>query len=62
MKKRNATSTIDFKILFIMGIIFTGSGVAIGLVPMSMLGLVFMFIGILNRDKWPTEGGKQNEQ
>ncbi len=62
MKKSNIANRTDYKMLFIMGIIFTGSGIAIGLVPMTMLGIIFMFAGILNRDKWPEEGEKQNEK
>ena len=54
--KGNTTSETSYQTLFIMGIIFTGAGVAIGFAPMMLLGLIFMFIGLFNRDKWSDEG------
>lgn len=42
----------DYRTLYMMGIIFTGAGIAIGLFPMTMLGLAFMAICLANRDKW----------
>ena len=49
MKKKT-----DYRTMFILGIIFTGAGIAIGLPPMMLLGLIFMFVGMIkiNRDKW----------
>jgi len=61
METENAKKT-HYQRLFIMGIIFTGAGIAIGLGPMMFLGLIFMFIGLLNRDKWPDEGDFQDEK
>ena len=48
-------STTDFRVLFFLGITFVGAGVAIGLYALSGLGLILMLIGLLNRDKWPTQ-------
>jgi hypothetical protein len=42
----------DYKTLYMMGIIFTGAGIAIGFFPMTMLGLAFMAICLANREKW----------
>ncbi len=47
----------DFRTLFVIGIIFTGAGVAMGFYPVMIFGLLFMVIGLLNRDAWP-----QNEK
>ena len=40
----------NYHLLFIMGIIFTGSGIAIGMMPMMGLGLCLMAIGLAKRD------------
>jgi len=61
METDNGKKT-NYHTLFIMGIIFTGAGIAIGLGPMMFLGLIFMFIGLLNRNKWPDEGKIQDEK
>lgn len=60
MKKESMFSKTDYKTLFILGITFTGAGIAIGLVPMMILGLIFMFVGGINRDKWPSEENQES--
>ena len=55
MKKNTAEKQTDFRVLFILGITFTGAGVAMGFPPMMALGLIFMVIGLFNRDKWPQD-------
>lgn len=53
--KQNSASKTNYRMLFTFGIIFTGAGIAIGLMPMMALGLVFMFLGLLNKNKWTDE-------
>ena len=43
----------NYHMIFIMGIIFTGAGVAIGMVPMIGFGLCMMAIGLAKRSEWP---------
>lgn len=48
----------DYRTIFIMGIVFAGSGSAmistlgVGSMGMFALGLIYMAIGLANRDKW----------
>ena len=50
MKKEHGT---NYQMLFIMGITFTGAGIAIGFPALMVLGLVFMAIGLTKRSQWP---------
>lgn len=58
MKARKERHEPDYRALFIMGIVFLGAGSAmistlgVGSLGMSALGLVYMALGIANRDKW----------
>ena len=49
------SSKTDYQTLFTLGIIFTGAGIAIGLMPMMMLGIIFLIIGLFNKSKWSDE-------
>jgi len=60
MKQNNASKT-NYRMLFIFGIIFTGAGIAIGLMPMMVLGFVFMFVGLLNKNKWTDEDAQETK-
>jgi phosphotransferase system glucose/maltose/N-acetylglucosamine-specific IIC component len=57
-KMRKQKIEPDYRAIFILGVIFAGSGSAMistsGISSMGMfgLGLIYMAIGIANRDKW----------
>ena len=49
----------NYKAIFVVGIIFIGSGIAVSSatktvagIGMMGIGIIFMFIGLKNRDKW----------
>jgi hypothetical protein len=48
----------DYRVFFILGICFTGMGVVFmttistGFIGIMGLGIVYMIIGLANRDKW----------
>jgi len=54
----------SYKSLFQMGIIFTGAGIPMMVTlgptgsPLFILGLVYIAIGLANRDKWDSEPEK----
>ncbi|MFH1771170.1 MAG: hypothetical protein ABH828_06475 [archaeon] len=50
--KNQKKRPVDYKALFVMGIIFMGAGIAIGNYGISAMGLIFFLIGALNKDKW----------
>ena len=59
MKKAGTPYKPNYRALFFMGITFTGVGVAIatstenpGLYGISVLGIIYMITGFVNRDKW----------
>lgn len=43
---------VNFRTLFILGITFTGAGVAMQFYPMMIIGLLLMGIGLFNHDTW----------
>jgi hypothetical protein len=63
-KKAGKTGETDYKAFFIMGIAFLPTGVAMMLMyflvetpfeiglPLVALGLIYLIIGLVNRDKW----------
>ena len=61
-KKTGTPIKPDYRALFFMGITFTGAGVAIGassdnpaMYGLSALGIIYMIIGFVNRDKWEND-------
>ncbi|MBN2087093.1 GerMN domain-containing protein [Candidatus Peregrinibacteria bacterium] len=42
----------DYYALFTIGIIWLGAGIAIGIAPLWIMGMVFIAIGGANKDKW----------
>jgi LPXTG-motif cell wall-anchored protein len=67
-KQTGKTEKIDYKAFFIMGLVFLPSGLAmmavysftelpfeIGL-PLFALGLIYLIISLINRDKWKKTG------
>jgi formate hydrogenlyase subunit 3/multisubunit Na+/H+ antiporter MnhD subunit len=57
MLKKKSKRPVDYYSLFIMGIIWLPAGFAIKNYALSVIGLVFLIIGLVNRDKW-----KQNKK
>ncbi len=51
MKKKTKAPT-DYYIFFIMGIIWLGAGIPLKNYALSAMGVVFMIIGLANKDKW----------
>jgi hypothetical protein len=52
------TNTTNYQALFVIGITFMGAGVALmvstgpAMLGLTAIGIVFMVIGLANRDKW----------
>ena len=65
----NKSSKPNYQMLFVMGITFTGAGVAIGAgtgMPALMIGLVgmgvaLMAVGLAKRDQWPDKQNQDND-
>ena len=65
----NKSPKPNYQMLFIMGITFTGAGVAIGAgtgMPALMIGLVgmgvaLMAVGLAKRDQWPDKQNQDND-
>jgi hypothetical protein len=51
--------TPNYRALFVMGIIWLGAGIPLGISTgnsgLWVMGLIFFMIGLLNRDKWEEE-------
>jgi hypothetical protein len=50
-------SGANYQALFVIGITFTGAGAALmitnpAMAGMMAMGIIFMIVGIANRDKW----------
>jgi hypothetical protein len=54
---------INYKAIFVVGFVFMSSGIAISIaagpagIGLLGVGLVFITIGLANRDKWPNDNG-----
>ena len=52
------TNTANYQALFVIGITFMGAGVALmvstgpAMLGLTAVGIVFMIVGLANRDKW----------
>lgn len=51
---------MDYRVLFNMGVIFLGAGLAMSVAtkiisPLFMLGLIYFIMGLANKDKWKTK-------
>ena len=66
MKK---SSKPNYQMLFVMGITFTGAGVAIGagtgmpalMIGLAGMGVALMAIGLAKRDQWPDKQNQDND-
>ena len=55
----------DYYTFFVMGIIWVGAGIPLDMYPLSIMGFIFMIIGLANKDKWKTNHltwDKMNEE
>jgi hypothetical protein len=62
-KKRQQGIEPDYRTLYIMGIIWAPIGLVLwitldnpGMIGLSVMGMVFLALGIANRDKWQERG------
>ena len=62
-KKRHQGIEPDYRTLYIMGIIWAPIGLVLwitldnpGMIGLSVMGMVFLALGIANRDKWQERG------
>lgn len=57
-KKSGKKQEPDYYMFFILGIVWTGAGVALATTTDNfgfiIMGLVFMVLGLVNKDKWKT--------
>lgn len=60
--KEGRPVTTNYRALFVMGIVFTGAGIALsistdnpGFYGMAAVGIVYLIVGLTNRDKWDDE-------
>lgn len=60
MTRKNKRTT-DYRILFFLGIIFIGAGVPLKIFLLTLLGILYMAIGIAHRKDWGKEPQKWNE-
>ena len=51
-KVQAGTSKTDYRVFFILGIVWLPIGLAIDNSVFLVLGIVYMIIGLANRDKW----------
>jgi hypothetical protein len=50
----------NYQVLFVLGITFLGVGAALmvtnpGMVGLMVMGIIFMAVGLANRDKWSSQ-------
>lgn len=50
--KNKKKSPIDYYNFFIMGIIWAGAGVPLKNYALSAMGIIFLIVGLVNKDKW----------
>ena len=67
-KRRGKAEGTDYKAFFVMGLVFLPTGLAMMIVyffveipfevglPLFALGLMYLIVGLVNRDKWKESG------
>lgn len=75
IRKKKGEATLgqpNYRIFFVMGIIWLSVSIAITVVyfilqipfyvasPLFIIGLVYLIVGLKNRDKWPAGKGKRS--
>ena len=56
-RKTGEVTEINYQAFFSVGVVFVGAGIAMsvvnpGLFGIAALGIIYMIIGLANRDKW----------
>ncbi|MBU1046717.1 Gmad2 immunoglobulin-like domain-containing protein [Patescibacteria group bacterium] len=54
-KGKDNNSSHNYKSIFVIGLTWLPIGVAIDVVTFSIIGLIFLIIGVANKDKWGNE-------
>jgi Sec-independent protein secretion pathway component TatC len=52
MVKKGRKRKVDYYGFFIIGVIWTAIGIPLSNYPLSVMGLVFLILGLANKDKW----------
>ena len=52
VKRKGDLSTTDYRVFFVLGLIWLPMGIATDNPGLWGLGAVFLFVGLANRDKW----------
>ncbi|MBU4536603.1 Gmad2 immunoglobulin-like domain-containing protein [Patescibacteria group bacterium] len=52
-------SNCNYKSIFMVGVTWLPLGIAVDVITFSILGLIFLIIGIINKDKWNNEKNNQ---
>lgn len=66
-QKEGTAKETDYRAFFILGISFLPMGILfavsvnIGFIGIAVLGLIYLIIGLKNRDKWNKKGGIKNK-
>jgi hypothetical protein len=55
VSKRKETKAPNYRTLFTIGIIWVPCGIAIKNYALAIIGLVFLIIGLVNKNKWQDE-------
>lgn len=50
--KKNKCNNTDYYTFFTLGIVWTIMGISSKIYSLSIIGIVFLIIGLLNKDKW----------
>ncbi len=60
IKNKGEKITPDYRVFFILGITWLPLGIATDSPAFLGMGIVFMLVGIINKDKWKKEKGWAN--
>lgn len=52
VKRKGDLSTTDYRVFFILGLVWLPMGIATDNYAFTGIGAVFMIVGLANRDKW----------
>jgi len=58
VKNKGKEKEPDYYMFFMMGVIWTAAGVPLQNYALSVMGLIFMIMGLLNKNKWDKEKHK----
>jgi len=58
VRNKYVNQPTNFKVFFILGIVFILMGIAMKFYVFTIMGLIFMIIGLANKKKWREFEGK----